>query len=86
MPAAGFAGLAGRTNWIDDFSGDPPDLNGERGSVRELCDFGDSTVDVVVAAAFLLREAFVFACWNVFVVVAVVVVVFTRFFGFARSC
>ena len=60
--AAGFGGLAGRTSAIEGFSGDPPALNGERGSVRELCDFGDSTVDVVVGGAFLDLEAFVFAC------------------------
>ena len=29
------------------------------GSVRELWDFGDKTVDAVVAGAFLLREALV---------------------------
>ena len=84
--AAGFAGLLGRTSWIDCFSGDPPSLNGERGSVRELWDFGDRTVDAVVAGAFLLLDALVLACWTTVIVVVLVVVVLARFFGFARSC
>ena len=81
--AAGFAGLDGRTSAIDGFSGDAPTLKGERGSVRELWDFGDKIVD---AGPFLLLGAFVLACWTIVIVVVFVVVVLARFFGFARSC
>lgn len=49
-------------------------LMGERGKVRELCDFGDSTP---AGPAFRVRIALEFA---------VAVMAFVRFLGFARSC
>lgn len=59
--AAGFSGTTG--------------LNGERGRVRELCDFGERTLEGTTFRD-AVRVAFMFAA----------VAVLVRFFGFARSC
>lgn len=57
------------------FSGEAGALNGDRGRVRELCDFGDSTVEPTT-----FRDT----VRDVLASVAVVVT-FDRFFGFASD-
>lgn len=67
-------GLAGLAVVNAGFSGEAC-FSGDRGSVRELADRGESTVGGAFCDA--VRVAFVFA---------VAVAVFVRFFGFGKSC